>query len=136
MEEFLRLRRTELLQQGAPDSDSEDWDRESTTADEEDNSREEIDLAFITSILESFSKHDEPKEVRPTFSPPEGELTPADTKRVTPPKFNQNLTIKISMAKKFSCFPTTEDGGTEEFIDNEDIQSESDLEETEVEDHF
>jgi hypothetical protein len=58
MEEFLKLQRTELLQQGAPDSDDEDWDdpqwpeeREDSLDVEEDNS-----LAFITSILESFSK--------------------------------------------------------------------------------
>jgi hypothetical protein len=63
MEEFLRVQRMELLQQGAPDSDSEDWDspqwpaeREDITDFEEDDSLEDTDLDFITSILESFSK--------------------------------------------------------------------------------
>ena len=63
MEEFLRVQRMELLQQGAPDSDSEDWDspqwpaeREDITDFKEDDSLEDTDLDFITSILESFSK--------------------------------------------------------------------------------
>ena len=53
---FLKLQRTELLQQGAPDSDEEDWDdpqwpeeREDSLDVEEDNSLEDADLAFITS---------------------------------------------------------------------------------------
>jgi len=73
MEEFLKLQRTELLQQGAPDSDDEDWDdpqwpeeREDSLDVEENNSLEDADLAFITSILESFSK---PKsKTKPTES--------------------------------------------------------------------
>jgi hypothetical protein len=63
MEEFLKLQRMELLQQGAPDTDNEDWDnpqwpdeREDSLDVEGDNSLEDADLAFITSILESFSK--------------------------------------------------------------------------------
>jgi hypothetical protein len=63
MEEFLKLQRMELLQQGAPDTDNEDWDnpqwpdeREDSLDVEEDDSLEDADLAFITSILESFSK--------------------------------------------------------------------------------
>ena len=53
----------ELLRQGAPDLHSEDWDspqwleeRDDLTDVEEDDSLEDADLAFITSILESFSK--------------------------------------------------------------------------------
>jgi hypothetical protein len=63
MEELLRLQRMELLRQGAPDLHSEDWDspqwleeRDDLTDVEEDDSLEDADLAFITSILESFSK--------------------------------------------------------------------------------
>jgi hypothetical protein len=55
MEEFLELQRMELLRQGAPDSDNEDWDepqwpdeREDCPDKEEDDSLENEDLAFIT----------------------------------------------------------------------------------------
>jgi hypothetical protein len=47
---------------GAPDSDNEDWDdsqwpeeKEDGPVKEEDDSLEDEDLAFITSVLESFS---------------------------------------------------------------------------------
>jgi hypothetical protein len=53
MEEFLKLQRMELLRQGAPDSDNEDWDnpqwpeeREDCPDKEEDDSLENADLAF------------------------------------------------------------------------------------------
>jgi hypothetical protein len=141
MEEFLKLQRTELLQQGAPDSDDEDWDdpqwpeeREDSLDVEENNSLEDADLAFITSILESFSK---PKsKTKPTESfcatfTPEGAPMQAKAKQVTPPKFNQKLTIKTSAAEKFSCFPTIEKEGAGEFT--EETQSEIDAEEVEFE---
>ncbi len=63
MEEFLRLQRVELLRQGVPESDSEDWEsqhwpteEEDVTDVEEDDGLEDADLTFITSILESFSR--------------------------------------------------------------------------------
>ncbi len=143
MEEFLRLQRVELLQQGIPESDSEDWEsphwptrEEDVTDEEEDDGLEDVDLAFITSILESFSR---PKPVmKPNKSfrtnfPPEGTQTQANTKLMTPPKFNHNLTIKT---EKFNYFPTLEEEGTVEFTDTEDNQSEIHTEEVEFENHL
>jgi hypothetical protein len=99
MEEFLRLQREELLQQGAPDLDSDDWDRskpqwlderDDLKDVEEDDSLEDAYLAFITSILESFSKpksktvkynakNHSTKSFCVTFTP-EGTLMQADAK--------------------------------------------------------
>jgi len=65
MEDFLRLQRLELLQQGAPDWDNDEWDEDQQQQpenemalmdDKEEDGLEEADLAFITSILESFSR--------------------------------------------------------------------------------
>jgi hypothetical protein len=65
MEEFLRVQREEVLRRGAQDLDDDDWDRsqqqwwderEELTDIKEDDGLEDADLAFITSILESFSK--------------------------------------------------------------------------------
>jgi hypothetical protein len=98
-----------------------------------------VDLAFITSILESFSKpkpNTKPSESFRTNFPPEGALMQADTKLVTPPKFNHNSTIKTSTTEKFSCFPTIEEEGADEFTDTEETQSEIDTEETEFENHL
>jgi hypothetical protein len=65
---------------------------------------------------------------------------------MTPPKFNQNLTIKNPAAEKFSCFPTTWEEGPTDLADysdeeeddslaNEDILSESGEEEVNFEAH-
>ncbi len=87
----------ELLQQGAPDLNSQDWDspqlleeREDLMDVKEDDSLEDADLAFITSILESFSKpkseavkHDTRRHSTESFCavfPPKGALTPTDPK--------------------------------------------------------
>jgi hypothetical protein len=59
----------------------------------------------------------------------------SDAKRVMPPKFNHNSTIKRSTAEKFSCFPTTEEEGSDEFADISETQSEINTEEIEFEDH-
>jgi hypothetical protein len=63
MERFLEQQRLELLQQGVPDSDDEDWDgpqwpdeTEDGLDKEEDDSLENEDLTLITSVLDSFSK--------------------------------------------------------------------------------
>ncbi len=148
MEEFLRLQRMELLQQEAPDSYSEDWDspqwpeeREDLTDVEEDDSLEDADLAFITSILESFSKpkskvakhatREHSTKSFCTIFPPEGTLTPTDAKQqVMPPKSNYNWTIKNTTAEIFSCFPTTEEEWSDKFTEVSENQNEADTEKT------
>ncbi len=124
MEEFLRWQRIELLQQRARDSDGEDWEslqrpteREGIRDVDEDDNLEDADLAFITSILESFSKS-KSKVTKPSESfrinfPPEGMLMQAYAKLVTPPKFNHNSMIKTSTTENLSCFPTIEEEGAD-----------------------
>jgi hypothetical protein len=151
MEEFLRLQRIELIRQGAPELESNDWDvsqqqwleDEMDLEDKEDDSLEEADLAFITSILESFS---EPKSKTrkqnskanqnrsdsfcATFTP-EGTPARANAKqRVTPQKFNYKLTIKMPMVEQISCSPTVDKGGPEEFLEESDNKDENYTEET------
>jgi hypothetical protein len=144
MEEFLELQRMELQRRGAPDSDDEDWDdpqgpdeREDCLAKEEDDSLENKDLAFITSILESFSR---PKSKASTLNEPfyaiftpEGAPMQTEAKQKMPQKFNPNLTREKSAAEKFSCFPTIEEEGASKFSDTEETQSEIDTEEAELE---
>ncbi len=60
----------------------------------------------------------------------------AEAKQVMPPKLNQNSMSKTSAAEKFSCFPTLEEEGADEFTDTEETQSEIDTEETEFENHL
>ncbi len=139
----------ELLKQGVPESDDEDWDRphwleenENGRVEEEDDSLENEDLTYITSILASFSKPklNSDEESDCAIFMPEGAQTRVTAKQMTPPKFNQkfnqNLTIRNSTAGRFSCFPTIlEEGPTEpadysdeeedNSLDNEDILSES-----------
>jgi len=154
MEEYLRLQRMELLQQEAPDSDDDDWDspqwpteNKDPTGIEEDDSLEDADLAFITSILESFSKprskagkHNTRKHLAKSFCailPPEGALTPSDAnQQVTPPKFNYNSTIKDATAEKFSCFPTTGEEGSDKLAEISENQSRTETEETGFENHL
>ncbi len=117
--------------------DNDDWDRSQSqwpdeggdlTDVEEDDSLEDADLAFITSILKSFSKpksktvkHNAKNHSTESFGAtftPEGALTQADAKPlVTPPKFNYNSTIKRTTAEKLSCSPTAEEEGTYEFLE-------------------
>jgi hypothetical protein len=63
MEKFLDQQRMELLRQGIPESDDEDWDgphwpeeTEHSFFQEVDHSLENKGLTNITSILDSFSK--------------------------------------------------------------------------------
>jgi hypothetical protein len=69
---------------------------------------EDADLAFIISIVESFSKP-KSKATKPnesfcaTFTP-EGPSMQAEVKEVTPPKFNQNSTRKIQQQKNSVAF--------------------------------
>jgi len=58
-------------------------------------------------------------------------LMPTDAEpRVTPPKFNYNLTIKNTTAEKFSCFPTAEEERTDEFLKVSKNQDQTNTEET------
>jgi hypothetical protein len=114
MEEFLRLQRIELLQQGVLESDSEDWESlhwqtkgEDVTNFEEDDGLEDVDLAFITSILESFSRPKQfmkPSELLRTNFPPDGTQTQADAKLLMPSKFYHNLTIKLQHQRSSVIF--------------------------------
>jgi hypothetical protein len=151
MEKFLDQQRLELLRQGIPESDDEDWDgphlpeeTEHGFFQEEDNSLENEDLTYVTAILDSFSKPESNSEELNgsdyAIFTPEGAPTRATAKQMTPPNFNQhfnqNLTIKNSAAEKFSCFPTIledkhseladySDEEEDDSLDNEDIWSES-----------
>jgi hypothetical protein len=111
--------------------------------DQEDDGLEEADLAFITSILESFSlkesrttghisrtrqSHDDPFC---TDFPPEGGIMQNDTKqRVTPPKFNYNSMIKMPTAEQISCSLMVDEAGTEEFLRESDNKDQNYAEET------
>ncbi len=134
----------QLQRQGDPESGDEDWieshwpeENESGLDEEEDNSLENEDLTFITSILDSFSrtksKSNELDESSRTIFTPEGVPTQATAKQMTPPKFNhkfnQNLTIKNPATEKVSYFTTIEEEEAGEFSDREDTLSEIDLEE-------
>jgi hypothetical protein len=147
MVEFLKLQGIELLQQGALDSDDEDWEnpqwlteREDITDINEDDNLEDADLAFITSILDSFSTHKSKatkhSKLFCTNFQPEGTRMQVSAEPVMPPKFDQNSTIKNSTTEKLSCFPTIEEEGADEFTDNEGTQSEMDTEATEFENHL
>jgi hypothetical protein len=98
---------------------------------------ENADLAFITSVLESFSRPKSKAEKRNesfyATSTPEGAPMQAEAKQVTPQKFNQNSTRKNSAAEKFSCFPTIDEDGAGKFTDTEETQSEINTDRAEFE---
>jgi hypothetical protein len=156
MEKLLKRHRRELLRQGIPESDNEDWgehqepeEDENDIAKEEDDSLDNGDLTYITTILDSFSR---PKSNSEQLNAsdyaiftPEGTPMRVTAKQMTPQKFNQkfnqtfnqNSTSKHPAAENFSCFPTIwEEGPTEladysdeeedDSLDNEDILSEKD----------
>ncbi len=63
MEQFLAEQKRELLRQGIPESDDEDWsghhwpeENEDGLVKEEEDSLDDGDLTYITAILESFSR--------------------------------------------------------------------------------
>jgi hypothetical protein len=147
MEDFLRLQRLELVQQGSPDWDNDEWDVDQQQQpenemalmdDEEVDGLEEADLAFITSILESFSRkesrtmghiyktkrsHEDPFGA---YFPPEGALMQKYAKQqMTPPNFYYNSMIKIPTAEQISYSPTVEEEGTEEFLEESDNDKEN-----------
>jgi len=144
MEKFLEQQKMELLRQGAPGSEDEDWDEphwpeenESGLDEEEEDSLENEDLTFITSILDSFSRpksnSNKLNESSCGIFPPEGAPMRATAKQMMPPKFNhkfnQNLTIKNPATEKVSYFPTIEEEEAGELSDREDTLSEIYLEE-------
>jgi hypothetical protein len=144
MERFLEQQKLELLKQGAPEPDDEEWDghhwpeeKESGLDEEEDDSLENEDLAFITSVLDSFSrpksKSTKLNESGCAILTPEGTPMQAKAKPMTPQKFNQNSMIKNSATEKFNCFPTIQEEGAGEFSEEEDTLSEIDPEEFEFE---
>jgi hypothetical protein len=125
------------------DKEEQQWhyEAEDYLDEVEDDSLDNEDLTFITSVLDSFSY---PKsganklrgsgcEIRT----PEGATAQAKAKPMTPrefnQKFNQNLTKESQASNKFSCFPTIEEEGDNTFSDEEDTLSESDSEEFEFE---
>jgi hypothetical protein len=148
MERFLEQQRLELLQQGVPDLDDEVWDgpqwpyeTEDCLDKEEDDSLENEDLTYITSVLNSFSntKSGASKLNGACYEilTLEGATALAEAKHTTPQrfnqKFNQNLMMKSSATNQFNCFPTIEEEGASEFSDKEDILSESNPDEFEFE---
>jgi hypothetical protein len=161
MERFLEQQRLELLQQGAQDSGNENWDEPRWTEElenyldvEEDDSFENENLTFITSVLDSLSntKSGAPRLNRAGYKiiTPEGVTARAQAEHMMQhkfnQKFNQNSTIKSSAPYPFSCFPTILEERSSELSDyldeeeddsleNEDTLSESDEEEFKFENH-
>jgi hypothetical protein len=79
MEKFLEQQKMELLRQGAPEPEDEDWDEpywpeknESGIDKEEDDSLENEHLTFITSFSRPKSKSNELNESSCTIFTPEG----------------------------------------------------------------
>jgi hypothetical protein len=138
MEQFLAEQERELLRQGIPESDDEDWsgqhwpeEDEDDLVKEEDNILDNEDLTYITSILASFSKpkshSGQPNELDCAIFAPEGAPMREAAKRMTPPKFNQKLTIKDSGAENFSCFSTFWEEGPTELADYSDEEEDDSL---------
>ncbi len=142
------------MQQGAQDSGDEVWDEPHWTEEledyldeEEDDSLENEDLTFITSVLDSLSntKSGAPRlnQAGCEILTPEGATARAQAQHMTRQKFNQifnqkfnqNLMIKSSMTDLFSCYPTILEEGTSVLSDGEDILSESEEEEFEFKTH-
>jgi hypothetical protein len=142
MEKFIENQKRELLKNGAQDLQDEDdtWDKHQeverdSVKGEEDNLDDE-DLAYITTILNSFSK---PKLIGPVS--PEGAPAHAPTRITMPPKFNQqfnqNLMSYGPEDENFSYFSNFEEEGPTDLADyfsdeeddswdNENLSSEGD----------
>ncbi len=92
MENFIRKQKRALLENGAPDLQDEDdaWDEhqeaERDSVGVEEDSLDDEDLAYITTILNSFSKS---KLMGPVT--PEGAPARTPIQITTPPKFNQQF---------------------------------------------
>jgi hypothetical protein len=142
MEKFIENQKWELLKNGAQDLQDEDdaWDEhqeaERDSVEGEEESLDDEDLEYITTIMNSFSK---PKLIGPVS--PEGATARAPTQTMTPPKFNQkfnkNLTSEGSEDENFSYFSNFEEKGPTDLADyfsdeeddswdNESLSSEDD----------
>jgi hypothetical protein len=126
LENFIENQKRELLENGAQDLHNEDnaWnghqEAERDSIKGEEDTLDDEDLAYITTILNSFSK---PKLIDPAS--PEGAPVRVPTRVSPPPKFNQhfnqNLTSHGSEDENFSYFE--EEGHTDladYFSDEED----------------
>jgi hypothetical protein len=151
IEKMIERQKQEWLKTGAQDLEDEDeaWgelqEAEGSPVKEEDESLDDGDLTYITTILNSFSKTKlnckQPSTSElPPFTP-EGALMRAPAQIMPPPKFNQkfnqNSTSYGSEDRNFSCFSNFEEEGTTELadyfsdkeddsLDNEDPTGESD----------
>jgi hypothetical protein len=127
MEEMIERHKCNLLETGAKDlwdmDDDSDalWEAEGGAVKEEDDSLDDGDLAYIDTILNSFSK---PKfnhgKSNDPFTP-EGALMRAPAPKRPPPKFNQifnqNSTSYEHDERNLSCFLNFEEEGTTELAD-------------------
>jgi hypothetical protein len=122
MEKFFEDQKRELLKNGAQDLQDEDdaWDEhqeaERDSVEGEEDSLDDEDLAYTTTILNSFSK---PKLIGPVS--PEGAPAGAPTRITPPPKFNQqfhqNSTSYDSEDENFSYFSNFEEEGPTDLAD-------------------
>jgi hypothetical protein len=122
MENFIENQKRELLENGAQDlhDDNEAWDEHQQTErhsiEGEEDTLDDEDLAYITTILDSFAK---PKLIDPVS--PEGAPMRVPTRPMTPPKFNQqvnqNSTNCGSDESHFNYFSNVEEEGTSELGD-------------------
>jgi hypothetical protein len=122
MENFIENQKRELLENGAQDlhDDNEAWDEHQQTErhsiEGEENTLDDEDLAYITTILDSFAK---PKLNDPVS--PEGAPMRAPTRPTMPPKFNQqfnqNSTSHGSEDENFSYFSNFEEKGHTDLAD-------------------
>jgi hypothetical protein len=142
MENFIEKQKRELLENGAQDLHDEDraWNEHQETdrdsIEGEEDTLDDEDLAYITTILYLFSK---PELIDPVS--PEGAPARAPTQEMMPPKFNQkfnqNSTSHGSQDENFSYFSNfKEEGHTDladyfsdeedDIWDNESLSSEGD----------
>jgi hypothetical protein len=122
MENFIQNQKRELLENGAQDLHDEDkaWNEHQETERDliegEEDTLDDEDLAYITTILNSFSK---PKLINPVST--EGAPARAPIRSTTPPKFNQqfnqNSMFHGSEDENFSYFSNFEEKGHTDLAD-------------------
>jgi hypothetical protein len=152
MEKMIEKQKNHLLKTGVQDHwDLDDdhetlWEAEEGPVKEEDDSLDDEDLAYISAILNSFSKpkfnHKNSHDPGLQIFTPEGARTRALAPIRTPPKFNQkfhqNLMSCGSEEENFSYFSNFEEEGPtdladyfsdeeeDDSLDEEDLSSEGD----------
>jgi hypothetical protein len=151
MEKMIEKHKHDLLKTGAQDHCDMDndrealWEAEGDPVQEEDDSLDDGDLAYINAILNSFSKpkfnHENSNGPELQLFTPEGTLMRALAPIRPPPKFNQkfnqNLMNYGSEEENFSYFSNFEEEGPtdladyfsdeeDDSLDEEDLSSESD----------